>query len=287
MAASFDPAALFATLQAADPFFVLAGPCVVENREHALFMARELKAISERVGVPFVYKSSFDKANRTSVASYRGPGMADGIQVLKEVKETTGLPIVTDIHESYQAPIVAEVADVLQIPAFLCRQTDLLVAAAKTGKIINIKKGQFASADVMEAAANKIRQSGNPRVMLCERGTTFGYGDLIVDPRNLVRMRSNDTMVVQDVTHSVQQPASLKDASGGLRHFIPTIARTAAAVGVNGFFFEVHNKPEEALSDGPNNWYLDEFEALLVELKAIAAATKGRTKTYRTDAKLW
>jgi 2-dehydro-3-deoxyphosphooctonate aldolase (KDO 8-P synthase) len=229
--------ALFDRLKAASPFFLLAGPCVVESREHAIFMSQELKKIAEKVEIPLVYKSSFDKANRTSGSSYRGPGMEDGIKILKEVKELTGLPIVTDIHESYQAEIVAEVADILQIPAFLCRQTDLILAAAKTGRIINLKKGQFASPTVMVGAAGKAKSAGNDRVMLCERGTMFGYEDLLVDPRNLVRMRKGNNIVVQDVTHSVQQPASNVTSSGGLRQFVPTIARMAVAVGVDGLFF--------------------------------------------------
>ena len=266
---------LFKKLTQAKPFFIFAGPCVVESKEHALMMAGELKDIAERLSLPLVYKSSFDKANRTSVSAYRGPGMDEGLDILQMVKETYNLPIITDIHESHQAKKVANVADVLQIPAFLCRQTDLLIAAAQTNKIVNIKKGQFASAETMVHAAQKVRESGNTNVMLTERGTMFGYGDLIVDSRNLVRMRNADCPVIQDVTHSVQQPGGFGSSSGGLREFVPTIARMAAAVGVDGFFFEVHNDPEKAFSDGPNAWHLDKFETLLIELKNIAQASNA------------
>jgi 2-dehydro-3-deoxyphosphooctonate aldolase (KDO 8-P synthase) len=278
--------ALFEKLKISSPFFILAGPCVVESREHALFMSKELKKIAEKLNLTLVYKSSFDKANRTSVTSFRGPGIEEGLKILKEVKETTGLPIVTDIHESYQAELVADVVDILQIPAFLCRQTDLILAAAKTGRILNMKKGQFASPTVMVNAAQKARSTGNDRVMLCERGTMFGYEDLLVDPRNLVRMRKGGNIVVQDVTHSVQQPASNVTSSGGLRQFVPTIARMSVAVGVDGLFFEVHENPAKALSDGPNNWPLDEFEQLLAELIAISNVTNGRKNIYRSDADL-
>jgi len=281
-----ESAQLFEKLKNSKPFFILAVPCVVESREHALYMSAELKKIADRLGIAMVYKSSFDKANRTSGASFRGPGIEEGVKILKEVKETFGLPIVTDIHESYQAELVADVVDILQIPAFLCRQTDLILAAAETGRILNIKKGQFANPNVMIAASSKCKSVGNDYNFLCERGTTFGYEDLIVDTRNLVRMRRGGNFVVQDVTHAVQQPASNQTSSGGLRQFVPTIARSAVAVGVDGLFFEVHNNPDQALSDGPNNWPLDEFEDLLKELIAIANVTKGREKVFRSDADL-
>jgi len=278
---------LFDRLKASSPFFIFAGPCVVESREHALFMSQQLKAIAERQGIALVYKSSFDKANRTAATSYRGPGLEDGLKILKEVKEVTGLPIVTDVHECWQAIAAAPVVDVLQIPAFLCRQTDLILTAANTGRILNLKKGQFASSNVMVKAAEKAATTGNDRVLLCERGTTFGYEDLIVDPRNLVRMRAGGNLVVQDVTHSVQQPGANITSSGGLRQYIPTIARTAVAVGVDGLFFEVHDNPEKALSDGPNNWPLDEFEDLLKELKEIASVTRGKKSVFRSDKNLF
>jgi len=277
-----ESAQLHERLSKSSPFFLLAGPCVVESREHALFMAGELKKIADRLNLVLVYKSSFDKANRTSGDSFRGPGLDEGLKILEEVKRVYGLPIVTDIHESYQAEKVADVVDILQIPAFLCRQTDLILAAAETGRILNIKKGQFANPNVMVGAAKKCISVGNDFPMMCERGTTFGYEDLIVDTRNLVRMRKGG-MVVQDVTHSVQQPASQTTSTGGLRHFVPTIARAAVAVGVDGLFFEVHNNPDQALSDGPNNWPLDEFEDLLKELIAIANVTKGRATVFRSD----
>jgi len=278
---------LFDKLLNSSPFFIFAGPCVVESREHALFMAKELKAIADRLGLVLVYKSSFDKANRTAANSFRGPGIEEGIKILKEVKEITGLPIVSDVHESCQIEQVSQVVDVLQIPAFLCRQTDLILAAANSGRILNIKKGQFASSNIMVKAAEKAASVGNPRSFLCERGTTFGYEDLIVDSRNLVKMRNSGKIpVVQDVTHSVQQPGSQGSSSGGLRQFVPTIARMAVAVGVDGLFFEVHNNPEKALSDGPNNWPLDEFEDLLKELIEIAKVSRGKKTVFKSDKSL-
>jgi 2-dehydro-3-deoxyphosphooctonate aldolase (KDO 8-P synthase) len=266
---------LYKELRDAEPFFVFAGPCVIESEEHAMMMSGRLQEIGRNVGVPLVYKSSFDKANRTSNASHRGPGMLEGCQILSRVRADRQMPIVTDIHESNQAAIVAEHVDVLQIPAFLCRQTDLLIAAGETGKIVNIKKGQFCGPETMLHAAKKVRDTGNPNVFLCERGSTFGYTDLIVDFRNLVAMRAG-APVVQDVTHAVQQPGGLGNSTGGLRQYVPTIARAAVAVGVTGLFFEVHDDPKNAFSDGPNCWPLQHFEELLFELKAIAAVTKGR-----------
>jgi len=271
---------LYAKLQAADPFFLLCGPCVVESLDHALMMSSELKKISDELGLPMVYKSSFDKANRTSVSSFRGPGLDEGLIILEEVKKKTGLPIITDVHESWQCAKAATVADALQIPAFLFRQTDLLVAAGVTGKIINIKKGQWADAGAMKHAADKVRSTGNKNILVCDRGTSFGYHDLIVDPRNLVRMRESKGLVVQDATHSVQQMGGLGSSSGGLREYIPTIARMAASVGVDGFFMEVHNDPSKAFSDGPNNWPLHKFKPLLQELILISKASKGKETNY-------
>ncbi|KAJ6920326.1 hypothetical protein NC651_014046 [Populus alba x Populus x berolinensis] len=294
--------ALFDQLKAAEPFFLLAGPNVIESEEHILRMANHLKTISTkyvsyasfnafnfekndvfvaRVGLPLVFKSSFDKANRTSSKSFRGPGMSEGLKILEKVKIAYDIPIVTDVHETIQCEPVGKVADIIQIPAFLCRQTDLLVAAAKTGKIINIKKGQFCAPSVMSNSAEKVRLAGNPNVMVCERGTMFGYSDLIVDPRNLEWMREANCPVVADITHSLQQPAGRKldgggVASGGLRELIPCIARTAVAVGVDGIFMEVHDDPLNAPVDGPTQWPLRHLEELLEELVAIAKASKGK-----------
>ncbi|XP_010036091.2 2-dehydro-3-deoxyphosphooctonate aldolase 1 [Eucalyptus grandis] len=274
-------ALLFNQLKAADPFFLLAGPNVIESEEHVLYMAKHIKSVAAKVGLPLVFKSSFDKANRTSSKSFRGPGMAEGLKILEKVKATYDIPIVTDVHETIQCEAVGRVADIIQIPAFLCRQTDLLVAAARTGKIINIKKGQFCASSVMENSAEKVRLAGNPHVMVCERGTMFGYNDLIVDPRNLEWMREANCPVVADVTHALQQPAGRKlegggVASGGLRELIPCIARTAVAVGVDGLFMEVHNDPLNSPVDGPTQWPLRHLEELLEELVAIARASKGK-----------
>lgn len=274
-------AVLFNQLKAAEPFFVMAGPNVIESEEHLFYMANHLKSITSRLGLPLVFKSSFDKANRTSSKSFRGPGMTQGLKMLEKVKIACDLPIVTDVHETIQCEEVGRVADIIQIPAFLCRQTDLLVAAAQTGRIINIKKGQFCAPSVMRNSAEKIRLAGNGNVMVCERGTMFGYNDLIVDPRNLEWMREANCPVVADVTHSLQQPAGKQlegggVASGGLRELIPCIARTAVAVGVDGLFMEVHNDPLKAPVDGPTQWPLRHLEELLGELVAIAKASKGR-----------
>ncbi|KAL0306088.1 UNVERIFIED_CONTAM: 2-dehydro-3-deoxyphosphooctonate aldolase [Sesamum radiatum] len=266
---------LYNRLKTAEPFFLLAGPNVIESEEHILHMAKQIKAISSKLGLPLVFKSSFDKANRTSSKSFRGPGLAEGLKILERVKTTYDLPVVTDVHETVQCEAVGRVADIIQIPAFLCRQTDLLVAAAKTGRIINIKKGQFCAPSVMVNSAEKIRMAGNENVMVCERGTMFGYNDLIVDPRNLEWLREADCPVVADITHSLQQPAGRKlegggVASGGLRELIPCIARTAVAVGVDGIFMEVHDDPLNAPVDGPTQWPLRHLEELLEELMAIA-----------------
>ncbi|XP_077253289.1 2-dehydro-3-deoxyphosphooctonate aldolase [Tasmannia lanceolata] len=272
---------LFNALKAAEPFFLLAGPNVIESEEHVLRMAKSIKNVASKVGLQLVFKSSFDKANRTSSKSFRGPGMEEGLKILEKVKLAYDLPIVTDVHEASQCEPVGRVADIIQIPAFLCRQTDLLVAAAKTGKIINIKKGQFCSSSVMINSAEKVRLAGNQNVMVCERGTMFGYNDLIVDPRNLEWMREANCPVVADVTHALQQPAGRKlegggVASGGLRELIPCIARTSVAVGVDGLFMEVHDDPLNAPVDGPTQWPLRCLEELLEELIAIARVSKGK-----------
>lgn len=238
-------------------------------------------SVTARLGITYIFKSSFDKANRTSAASFRGPGIEEGLRVLQKVKDTYGVPVVTDIHEAWQAEEVGKVADIIQIPAFLCRQTDLIVAAAKTGKIINIKKGQMCAASVMRNSANKVRWAGNPNVMVCERGTMLGYTDLVVDPRNLVWMRDADCPVVADVTHALQQPAgrALEGggvASGGFRDLIPCVARTCIANGVDGLFMEVHDDPSSSPVDGPTQWPLRNLKPLLQELVAIAQATKAK-----------
>lgn len=262
-------------------FFLMAGPNVIQSEEHCLKMCAYIKSVCDELGITYIFKSSFDKANRTSAASFRGPGMEEGLRVLQKVKDTFGVPIVTDIHESWQAEPVGKVADIIQIPAFLCRQTDLIVAAAKTGKIVNIKKGQMCAASVMRNSANKVRWAGNPNVMVCERGTMVGYSDLIVDPRNLEWMRDAECPVVADVTHALQQPAgrAIGDggvASGGLRELIPCVARTCVANGVDGLFMEVHDDPNSSPVDGPTQWPLRNLKPLLQELIAIANATNSK-----------
>lgn len=249
--------------------FILAGPCVIESREISLKTASMLAEIAEKLDIPLVFKSSFDKANRTSVTSFRGPGLDKGLEILAEVKAETGLPIVTDIHHPEQASSVAETADVLQIPAFLCRQTDLLVAAAQTGRIINIKKGQFLAPWDMKNAVEKVRASGNEQVWLTERGSTFGYNNLVVDMRSIAKMAKYDVPVVFDATHSVQIPGGLGGASGGQREYVPHLASAAVAAGADGVFMETHPDPDSALCDGPNSLPLDRVEGLLKRLKAI------------------
>lgn len=259
----------------------MAGPNVIQSQEHIFNMCRRLKEITSRCDVRFVFKSSFDKANRTSIKSFRGPGADEGIKILEALKTTFDVPIVTDIHELSQAEPVARVADVLQIPAFLCRQTDLLLAAGKTGKIVSIKKGQFCAASVMRNSADKVRSTGNHNVMVCERGSMFGYNDLIVDPRNLMWMRDAGCPVLADVTHSLQQPAGNSIggggvSSGGLRDMIPCVARSAVAVGVDGIFMEVHDDPCTSPVDASTQWPLRHFEDLLQELVAIGNVTNGK-----------
>lgn len=268
-------------LKGADPFFVMVGPNVIQSEEHIFKMCRQIKQVTDSLGVKLVFKSSFDKANRTSAKSFRGPGIDAGLKVLNAAKTTFDVPIITDIHEPFQAEPVGQVADIIQIPAFLCRQTDLLVAAGGTGKVVSIKKGQFCAATVMRNSADKIRGTGNPNVCVCERGTMFGYSDLVVDPRNLIWMRDAGCPVLADVTHSLQQPAgrALGEggvASGGLRDMIPTVARTCAAVGVDGLFFEVHDNPTTSPVDAPTQWPLRNFKPLLEELLDIARASKGK-----------
>ena len=247
------------------PIFI-AGPCVIESAELLDTVAQELVSINRELGTDIIFKASFDKANRTSISSFRGPGMEKGLQMLSDIKSKYGLKILTDIHESCQAAPVAEVADVLQIPAFLCRQTDLLVAAAKTGKVINIKKAQFLSGVDMRYPVQKARESGAEEVWLCERGNSFGYNNLVVDFRNIPDMLDIVPRVVMDCTHSVQRPGGGNGCTSGDRRFVPAMAKAAKAFGANGFFFEVHPDPDNALSDGPNMLQLSDLKNLVQEL---------------------
>lgn len=245
---------------------IIAGPCVIESQECLEAVAAELVRINSRYNLDIIFKASFDKANRTSIHSYRGPGLEKGMQMLADIKSKFGLRILTDIHESYQAVPAAEVADVLQIPAFLCRQTDLLVSAANTGKIVNIKKAQFLSGLDMEFPVQKVRESGNENVWLTERGSIYGYNNLAVDFRNIADMKKFTDTVIMDCTHSVQRPGAAGGKTGGNREFVPAMALAAKAFGANGYFFEVHPDPEKALSDGPNMLYLDKLEDVVASL---------------------
>ena len=258
------------------PLAFILGPCVIESREHALKTADFLAGLGERQGIPLVYKSSFDKANRTSVSSFRGLGMDEALQILADVKAATGLPITTDVHEREQCAAVAEVADILQIPAFLSRQTDLLVAAAATGKVVNVKKGQFLAPWDMKNVAKKLDSSGASGVLLTERGTSFGYNTLVVDMRGLVIMAETGKPVIFDATHSVQQPGGRGESSGGERQYAPVLARAAVAVGVAGVFIETHEDPDNAPSDGANMIPLDQIETLVAELKVLDGIAKAR-----------
>jgi 2-dehydro-3-deoxyphosphooctonate aldolase (KDO 8-P synthase) len=254
------------------PLLVLAGPCVVEEREFMLRIARTIKSICDKHGTGLVFKSSFDKANRSSGGSVRGPGMEEGLAILAAVNEQVGVPVVTDVHESWQAAPAAEVADVLQIPAFLSRQTDLLHAAAATGRAVNVKKGQFLSPPEMSNVVAKLEAAGCDRILLTERGTTFGYNDLVVDFRGLPQLRALGYPVVFDATHSVQRPGGLGDASGGQREYVPHLARAAVAVGVDALFVEVHDDPDAAPSDGPNMITPEMLDRLLAEVMAVREA---------------
>ena len=250
-------------------FFLIAGPCVIESREHTLFLASRIRDLAESRGIPLLFKASFDKANRTSIASYRGVAMEEGLDILAEVRKRLGVPVLTDIHESQQCARVAEAVDVLQIPAFLCRQTDLLQAAAATGRAVNIKKGQFLAPWDLRNAVDKVRGvAGSGPVWVTERGASFGYGNLVVDFQSFPHLRRTGCPVVFDATHSVQKPGALGTATGGAREMIPFLAR-AAATAVDGFFFEVHDDPDHALSDGPNAIRLEDFGPLLDQLLAV------------------
>ena len=254
---------------ARENLFAICGPCVIESPEHALTVGREVAEAGRASGVTTVFKASFDKANRTSLDSYRGPGLAQGLQALAEIRRETGLPVLTDIHEPSQADAAAEVCDLLQIPAFLCRQTDLLVAAGRTGRAVNIKKGQFLAPDDIRHAAEKVASTGNDRILLTERGTSFGYRNLVVDFRGIARMRTFGWPVVLDVTHSLQLPGAGAGTSGGEPEYVAPLARAAAACGVDGVFFEVHEEPAKALSDGANALRLDLLPKLLAQVRAI------------------
>ena len=261
------------------PLTLIAGPCAMESRQHALETSLALKEFADELGFGLIYKSSFDKANRTSIDSPRGIGLSQAMEIFQEVREKTGCPVVTDVHEPDQCAIVAKSVDVLQIPAYLCRQTDLLVAAAKTGRVVNIKKGQFLAPWDMANVAQKCAQAGNENLMLCERGATFGYNTLVSDMRSLPTMAETGYPVVFDATHSVQQPGGQGVTSGGQREFVPVLARAAVAVGVAAVFLETHENPNSAPSDGPNMVPLSEFKALAETLMAFDALSKAQLRS--------
>jgi 2-dehydro-3-deoxyphosphooctonate aldolase (KDO 8-P synthase) len=254
--------------------FLIAGPCVIESREHAFFMASELKKITETRGIPFVFKASYDKANRTSIKSFRGVGMAEGLRILGDIRKELQIPILSDVHEPSQCHAAGKVLDILQIPAFLCRQTDLLIAAGATGKIVNVKKGQFVAPWEMKNVVDKLRQAGNERVLLTERGASFGYNNLVVDFRSFPIMQTFGCPVIFDVTHSLQLPGGQGQSSGGQPEFIPHFARAGVAAGVDGLFMEVHDNPAKALSDGPNALNLNLLPALLEQVLEIRKCLK-------------
>ncbi len=257
------------------PLALIAGPCVIEDPARTLRIGRELQAIADKLGIPYIFKASFDKANRSSLHSFRGPGLDEGLKILAAIKRELGVPALSDIHEAAQAAAAAEVLDVLQIPAFLCRQTDLLHAAAQTGKPVNVKKGQFLSPGEMKNVIAKLTESGCQSILLTERGSSFGYNNLVVDMRSLAILRSFGTPVVFDATHSVQLPGGGGDRSAGQREFVPVLARAAAAAGIDALFLEVHDNPAEALSDGPNMVPVAELESLLTQVLAIDRAARG------------
>jgi 2-dehydro-3-deoxyphosphooctonate aldolase (KDO 8-P synthase) len=262
-------------LGAGNPLFLIAGPCVIESEAHACAMAEKIARIAGDCGVPYIFKASYDKANRSSLKSFRGPGLAEGLRILKKIKKDFGLPVLTDIHEGSQAAPVAEVCDILQIPAFLSRQTDLLVAAAKTGRIINVKKAQFLSPWDMNNVVEKIVGAGNEQIILTERGASFGYNNLVVDMRAFPVMQKLGYPVVYDVTHSVQLPGGQGHASGGQPEFIETLACAGVAAGVDGIFLETHDNPSAALSDGPNALPLSQLPSLLKRLKQVGELVRG------------
>lgn len=261
------------------PFFLIAGPCAIESEKLALDTATLLRDITTRLEIPFIYKSSFDKANRSSIHSFRGLGMQEGLRILQKVKDETGVPVLTDVHEDTDIQAVAEVVDVLQTPAFLCRQTNYITRVAAAGLPVNIKKGQFLSPWEMKNVSAKAKSTGNEQIMVCERGSSFGYNNLVSDMRSLAVMRDTGCPVVFDATHSVQLPGGHGDSSGGQREFIPVLARAAVAVGISGLFMETHPDPDNAKSDGPNAWPLDKMEALLITLKNMDEASKANPMT--------
>ena len=256
------------------PFFLIAGPCVIESERLALETAATLKDICTRLGIPFIFKSSFDKANRSSGDSFRGPGIDEGLRILAEVRRQVGVPVLTDVHEDSDISAVAEVVDVLQTPAFLCRQTNFITRVAQAGKPVNIKKGQFLSPWDMQNVVDKAKATGNQDIMVCERGASFGYNNLVSDMRSLAVLRQTGCPVVFDATHSVQLPGGQGASSGGQREFVPVLARAAVAVGVAGVFMETHPDPDQALSDGPNAWPLAQMEQLLTILKELDEVSK-------------
>jgi 2-dehydro-3-deoxyphosphooctonate aldolase (KDO 8-P synthase) len=258
------------------PFFLIAGPCVVESEGLVLEIAGRMQEMTSKLGIPYIFKASYDKANRSSRSSFRGPGIEEGLRILAEVKRQLNLPVLTDVHEDTPMAEVAAVVDVLQTPAFLCRQTNFILSASSQGKAVNIKKGQFLSPWEMRNVVDKARSTGNEQVMVCERGFSFGYNNLVADMRSLAVMRETGAPVVFDATHSVQLPGGKGDASGGQREFVPVLSRAAVAAGVAGVFMETHPDPAQALSDGPNAWPLDRMQSLLEVLKELDFAVKKR-----------
>ncbi|SFL61859.1 3-deoxy-8-phosphooctulonate synthase [Pelosinus propionicus] len=257
------------TVGAKNPIVLIAGPCVIEGLDRTLKIGKAIKEITTRLGIPYIFKASFDKANRSSYSSFRGPGLTEGLAMLSHIKKELDVPVVSDIHSSEQVSPAAEVLDILQIPAFLCRQTDLLNDAAKTGKVINVKKGQFLAPNDMKNVVAKIREAGNENILLTERGASFGYNNLVADMRSLPIMRSFGYPIVFDATHSVQLPGGAGTTSSGQREFVPYLTRAAVAVGVDALFMEVHDNPAEALSDGPNMLYIEQLEELLKDVQAL------------------
>ena len=258
------------------PFFLIAGPCVIESEALAMETSAQLKEIATRLGIPFIYKSSFDKANRSSISSFRGVGLEEGLRILQRVKDDIGVPVLTDVHEDTPMDEVADVVDVLQTPAFLCRQTNFILKVAATGRPVNIKKGQFLAPWDMKNVVDKARSTGNEHIMVCERGVSFGYNNLVSDMRSLAVMRNTQCPVVFDATHSVQLPGGQGSSSGGQREHVPVLTRAAVAAGISGLFMETHPEPEKALSDGPNAWPLPRMESLLSTLVELDRAVKSR-----------
>lgn len=265
------------------PFVLIAGPCVIESKTHSEEMAGRIKEIAQRLNIPYVFKASYDKANRSSVRSFRGPGLEEGLKILQDIKARFDVPVLSDIHTEEQASTAAEVLDIIQIPAFLCRQTDLLLAAGETGKVINVKKGQFLAPWDMDNIVAKLESTGNHRILLTERGTIFGYNNLVVDMTSLPRMRQTGYPVVFDATHSVQLPGAAGHASSGRSEYVPYLAKAAAAVGIDALFMEVHDRPDQALSDGPNMIKLDDLEAVLRQVQAIDNLVKELGHSHQAN----